>query len=78
MATAEQKARQRAKRKSDGGRQVSASLNGEEIALLDGLKKDHPEMSQKEIIVSALRLYRGKNQPTDDELLDMLRERLRK
>lgn len=76
MATAKQKARQRQTRKATGGRQISASLTADEVALLDGLKSDNPELNQKELIIKALRLLAGANQPTNAELIAMVAERM--
>lgn len=54
MATAEQKARQRAAKKAEGGRQISALLSAEEAALLDQVKAKNPHLSQKDLIVAGL------------------------
>jgi hypothetical protein len=59
MATAEQKARQRANKKAEGGRQISALLSADEAALLDKVKAANPQLSQKDLIVAGLEALSG-------------------
>lgn len=61
MTTAKQKARLRAVQREEGGRQISAQFNAAEIALLEKVKRGHPNLSQKEILVAGLHaLYKSR------------------
>jgi|GEM_PF-4484186 len=54
MSDKNQKAQQRAAKKAEGGRQISAQLSAEEAALLDRVKESNPHLSQKELIMAGL------------------------
>lgn len=72
MATKDQKARQRASKKAEGGRQISAQLGADEAALLDEVKAKFPGLSQKDVLVAGLRALEGRNQPTPEELVELV------
>lgn len=59
MATAKQKAQQRALQKEEGGRQISAQFNANEIALFERVKQANPNLSQKELLVLGLQALAG-------------------
>lgn len=65
-----------AKRKAEGGRQISMSLTGEEAALLDRLRESGRHGTNKATIVAALNILAGRNDLTRDDVMDWLERHL--
>lgn len=76
MATAKQKARQRAAQKEEGGRQISAQFTAEDVALLERVKELNPNLSQKELIISGLEML-SRSKMTRAQVLAYIEQNLR-
>ena len=76
MANAEQKARQRAAAKEEGGRQISAQFTADEVALLEKVKDANPHLSQKELLIAGLEALAG-SKITKAQVLAYLEKNLR-
>ena len=66
-----------AKRKAEGGRQISASLTADEIALLDKARETLGVETNKEALLTGLRLIVDRGRMTRFELLAEIERRLR-
>ncbi len=66
-----------AKRKESGGRQISASLTADEIALLDKARETLGVETNKEALLTGLRLILNRGRMTRAELLAEIDRRLR-
>lgn len=66
-----------AKRKADGGRQVSASFTAQEIELLEAAKKRGGFETNKEAMLAGLRAIAGQKAMSKDELLAEIGRRIK-